>query len=213
MEPKIKIDIVSDVVCPWCIVGYKRLEKAIVEMGIQDRVEIEWQPFELNPQMPPEGENVNEHISRKYGTTQEDNRRSKEQLSKLGAEVDFKFDYFEDMKMPNTLDAHILIDYARENGKQTELNVRLVEAYFSERKDISKREILLQELNSIGLDKQEALKRLDDADARLKLKEKEAYWKNKGIRSVPTMLFNGANVITGAHPLHVYKQVLTGLLK
>ncbi len=75
MSNKLKIDIVSDVVCPWCIIGYKRLEKAISEMGIQDQVEIEWQPFELNPQMPAEGENVTEHITRKYGTSPEDGKR------------------------------------------------------------------------------------------------------------------------------------------
>ncbi|MDD3320231.1 MAG: DsbA family oxidoreductase [Paludibacter sp.] len=213
MKDKIMIDIVSDVVCPWCIIGYKRLEKAIVEMGIQDKVEIEWQPFELNSNMPVEGENIDEHISRKYGTRQEDNTRSKAQLSKLGAELNFKFDYFDTMKMPNTRDAHILIEYAKENGKQTEMNLRLVEAFFSERKDISSREVLIQELKRIGLDEKEGLARLENESYREQIKVNEAVWQNKGVRSVPTIVFNAKSALTGAQPIHVYKQVLADLIK
>ena len=80
MKNKLKIDIVSDVVCPWCTIGYKRLEKAITELGIKDQVEIEWQPFELNPNMPAEGQNVNEHITEKYGSTAEQQNQSKEMM-------------------------------------------------------------------------------------------------------------------------------------
>lgn len=213
MNSKIKIDIVSDVVCPWCIIGYKRLEKAITEMGIQDNVEITWQPFELNPQMPEEGENIDEHLSRKYGTSQEDNLRSKTQLTRLGDELGFKFDYFDGMKMPNTRAAHILIDHAAENGLQTELNIRLVEAFFSERKDISSLEVLIQEIKSIGLDETEALARLRNENSHEHLKIQEAVWLNKGVRSVPTIVFNGKSALTGAQPVYVYKQVLSELIK
>ena len=69
MESVIKIDVVSDVVCPWCIIGYKRLEQAIQELGLEDKIELEWQPFELNPNMPAEGENLRQHLAKKYGTT------------------------------------------------------------------------------------------------------------------------------------------------
>ena len=82
MADKIKLDIVSDVVCPWCIVGYKRLEKAISDLGVEDRIEIEWQPFELNPQMPPEGQNVQEHLKEKYGSTAEQQEESKQHMTK-----------------------------------------------------------------------------------------------------------------------------------
>ena len=116
-------------------------------MGIQDQVEIEWQPFELNSSMPPEGENVDEHIIRKYGTSKADGQRSKANMTKIGAELGFKFDYFDEMKIVNTRAAHILLAYAQKEGKQTELNLRLVNAFFSERLDISVQEVLLEEIS------------------------------------------------------------------
>lgn len=213
MSNKLKIDIVSDVVCPWCIIGYKRLEKAISEMGIQDQVEIEWQPFELNPQMPAEGENVTEHITRKYGTSPEDGKRSKENMIQLGAELGFHFDYFDDMRIVNTRDAHVLLDYAKEKGKQTELNLRLISAFFSERKDISDREILILELEGIGLDRLEAQSRLESEDAHERLVNEESFWTSRGISSVPTMVFNRKSAISGAQPIYIYKQVLRELLE
>lgn len=209
---KIKLDIISDVVCPWCTIGYKRLEKAIHEMGVQDRIEIEWQPFELNPHMPVAGENVKEHIANKYGASPEDQIRSQEHMNQAGAELGFTFDYFDEMRMVNTRDAHILLDHAKEKGKQTELKMRLVTAFFSERKDVSDREILMQEVKAIGLDPNDALSKLDNDDARYEVQSKESYWQNLGVSSVPTMVFNGKSAVTGAQPVDVYKQILTELL-
>ena len=111
MKEKLKIDIVSDVVCPWCIVGYKRLEKAIKELGVEDQLEIEWQPFELNPNMPSIGQNVGEHLTEKYGSTTEQQAGAKEQLTSAGADLGFTFDYFDEMRMVNTFDAHILYQF------------------------------------------------------------------------------------------------------
>ena len=125
MNSKIKLDIISDVVCPWCVVGYKHLEAAIKELNLQDKVEIEWQPFELNPDMPVEGEDVREHVARKYGSSREDSDRARANIKKLGAEYGFDFNYFEGIKIVNTFDAHILLDYAYQIGKQTELKSRL----------------------------------------------------------------------------------------
>lgn len=212
MADKIKIDIISDVVCPWCAIGYKRLERAIQEMGVQEQIELEWQPFELNPHMPAEGENVQEHIANKYGASMEDQKRSQEHMAEIGAELGFTFDYFDDMKIVNTRDAHILLDYAKENGKQTELKMRLVTAFFGERKDVSDRNVLLEELKSIGLNTDKAMARLDNDDARYEVQAKEAYWQNVGVSSVPTMVFNNASALTGAQPVDVYKQVLADLL-
>ena len=138
MADKIKIDIVSDVVCPWCTIGYKRLAKAISELGIQDQVEIEWQPFELNPQMPTEGQNIQEHLAEKYGSTAEQRKQSQQQMAAVGAELGFTFDFFDEMRMVNTFEAHILLEYAQASGKQTELKMSLTKAFFSDRKDVSK---------------------------------------------------------------------------
>lgn len=213
MKDKIKIDIVSDVVCPWCTIGYKRLEKAISEMGIQDKVEIEWHPFELNPNMPEEGENVQEHIANKYGASKEDQIRSQEHMKEAGAELDFKFDYFEEMRMVNTRDAHILLDYAKEKGKQTELKMRLVESFFSERKDVSNKETLQMALKEVGLNANEAMARLESEEARDRVESKEAYWKNLGVNSVPTIVFNKKSAVTGAQPVAVFKEVFTELIQ
>ncbi|MCM4151346.1 DsbA family oxidoreductase [Arenibacter sp. N53] len=213
MVDKIKLDIVSDIVCPWCTIGYKRLEKAIAELGIEDRIELEWQPFELNPNMPKEGQNVQEHLTEKYGSGLEDQKRSQEYMAEAGAELGFTFDYFDKMKIVNTRDAHILLEYAKENNKQTELKMRLVAAFFSERKDVSNRDVLLQELEVVGLNADEAIVRLDSDDARNQVQSKETYWQGLGVSSVPTMVFNKKSALTGAQPVDVYKQVLTELLE
>jgi len=213
MSNKIKLDIISDVVCPWCTIGYKRLEKAIVELGIQDKIEIEWHPFELNPNMPKEGQNVQEHIMEKYGASMEDQKKSQEYMAEVGAELGFTFDYFDEMKIVNTRDAHILLEYAKESGKQTELKMRLVAAFFSERKDVSDKAILLQELKAVGLNPDEAISRLESDDARYQVQSQETYWQSLGVSSVPTMVFNKKSALTGAQPVDTYKEILNEFLK
>ena len=213
MADKIKLDIISDVVCPWCAIGYKRLEQAISELGLQDRVDIEWQPFQLNPHMPKEGQNVQEHITEKYGSSLEQQQLSQERMADFGAELGFKFDYFDEMKMVNTNDAHILLDYAKEYGKQTELNMRLMTAFFGERKDVSDRSILIEEIKAVGLNVDEAMARLDSDDVRYQVQAKEKYWQSLGVFSVPTVVFNNKSALTGAQPVEVFKEVLTELLE
>jgi predicted DsbA family dithiol-disulfide isomerase len=213
MKEKLKIDIVSDVVCPWCTIGYKRLEKAIEELGIGDQLEIEWQPFELNPNMPAEGQNLQEHIIEKYGSSPEQYRQMQEQMTAAGDSVDFVFDYYEEQRMANTFDAHILLEYAKDTGKQTELKMALTKAFFSDRKDVSKREVLKQALLDVGLNADIALAKLDSKEAQQEVRDKEEYWKNLGVNSVPTIVFNRKSAVTGAQPVDVFKQVLTEALE
>jgi predicted DsbA family dithiol-disulfide isomerase len=213
MKEKIKIDIVSDVVCPWCTIGYKRLEEAINELGIQDQVEIEWQPFELNPTMPAEGQNVQEHIAEKYGATLEQQKESQQQMADAGEELGFTFDYFDEMRMSNTFDAHVLLEYAKEFGKQTELKMTLTKAFFSERKDVSKKDVLKQALLDVGLNVDEALSKLDNTAARSEIVNKENFWKNLGVNSVPTFVFNRKSAVTGAQPVVTFKKVLSELIE
>lgn len=212
MSDKLKIDIVSDVVCPWCTIGYKRLEKAIQELGIEDKIEIEWQPFELNPNMPAEGQNVIEHIAEKYGSTLEQQRASQKHMTDAGEALGFKFDYYDDIRMANTFDAHILLEYAKDFGKQTELKMTLTKAFFSDRKDVSKREVLKEALLEVGLNAEEALAKLDSDDARIEVRNKQDFWKNMGVNSVPTIVFNRKSAVTGAQPVDTFKQVLSELL-
>ena len=212
MKEKLKIDIVSDVVCPWCAIGFKRLEKAIEELGIEDQVEIEWQPFELNPGMPPEGQDLTEHITEKYGSTLEQQQESRENMTDIGEELGFKFDYFEGMRMANTFDAHVLLEYAKDFDKQTELKLRLMNSFFSERKDVSKRDVLKQALLDVGLNADEALTKLDSEAARYEVGNKQGEWKNLGVNSVPTIVFNMKSAVTGAQPVATFKQILGELI-
>tara|TARA_R110002153_G_scaffold271544_1_gene439003 strand:- start:505 stop:1149 length:645 start_codon:yes stop_codon:yes gene_type:complete len=212
MKKILKIDIVSDVVCPWCAIGYKRLERAIDELGVQDQVEIEWQPFELNPQMPPEGQNITEHIAEKYGSTLEQQKESRQNMTEIGEELGFKFDYFDDMRMANTFDAHILLEYAKDFGKQTDLKMRLMNSFFGERKDVSDRTVLKQALLDVGLNADEGLAKLDNEEARTEVRSQQGYWQQLGIRSVPTIVFNRKSAVTGAQPIDTLKQELSELI-
>ena len=212
MKEKIKIDIVSDVVCPWCTIGYKRLEKAIIALGIEKQVEIAWQPFELNPNMPAEGQNVMTHITEKYGATAEEQAASKKNMTEVGEELGFKFDYFDEMRMVNTFDAHILLEYAKAFDKQPELKMCLTTAFFSERKDVSKRAVLKQALLDVGLNAEEGIARLDKEEARAEVTKEQNYWKGLGVNSVPTIVFNKKRAVTGAQPVSTFKQILTALI-
>ncbi|KAB7888936.1 DsbA family oxidoreductase [Poseidonibacter ostreae] len=209
---KIKIDIISDVVCPWCAIGYKRLSLAIDELGIKDKVEIQWHPFELNPNMPREGQNANKYLMNKLGLNKDALIKKRESVTTLGEKSGFKFNYFEEMKKVNTLNAHILLDYAKEFNKQTQLKVRLQEAYFGEKKDISNRNVLAKEVEKVGLNVGEAMARLDSKEAIKSIKDQEKYWRDQGASAIPIMIFNNNVVRAGANKVYEYKQLLTKLL-
>ncbi|MGE0917371.1 DsbA family oxidoreductase [Trichlorobacter lovleyi] len=213
MADKIKLDIVSDIACPWCIIGYKRLEKAITELGIEECIDLEWQPFEINPDLPATGPDLREHFAKKYGSSLEEGERFRDRISALGAEIGFEFDFFAGMRSLNTRDAHVLLDYAKESGLQTELQMRLFEGYFSEQKDISDRQVLGSEVLRVGLNSDEALARLDDTSAQKRVQDQEAHWHSLGVSSVPTVIINHSKAVTGAQPVDVYKQLLAELVE
>jgi predicted DsbA family dithiol-disulfide isomerase len=212
MSEKIQLDIISDVVCPWCIIGYKNLQLAINELNIADKIDLQWQPFELNPNMPAEGQNLREHITEKYGSSIEESNQARTNLSNRGLQVGFIFNFFEDMKIVNTRDAHIMLEYAHESGKQTALKLRLFSAIFTEQKDISDRDSLLKEVSQIGLDIAQAKVRLDEEHFREELVKHEMHWQQLGVSAVPTIVFNRSSAISGAQSVETYKQVLTELL-
>lgn len=208
MSEKLKLDFISDVVCPWCAIGYKRLEQAIKELGVEDKVEIELHPFELNPNMPAEGQNLRQHLAQKYGTTLEDSIRARKNITELGAEVDFVFDYYDEMKMYNTREAHLVIQFAAKYEKQLEIKLALFDAFFGQRKDVSDRKVLAQILEEAGLPVDEGMAYLDDINAISQLESEETHWQTLGVRSVPTIVLNSREGLPGAQPVEVYKQVL-----
>jgi len=212
MSNKIQLDVVSDVVCPWCIVGYKNLQTAIQELGVAERIELQWQPFELNPNMPPEGQDLREHVAEKYGSSLEESNQSRINITARGKEAGFTFNFFDDMKIVNTRDAHILLEYAHEMGKQTDLKLRLFTAAFTDQKDVSNRSTLLDEISALGLDVKEATARLDSDKYRQEVIAHEQEWQRLGISAVPTVVFNRTSAMSGAQPVAAYKEALTELL-
>lgn len=206
MLDKLKIDIVSDVVCPWCIIGYKRLEKAIEELGIQDKIQIEWHPFELNPDLA-EPKNVYKHMYDRYNMDELQVKAYQDDRTKDGKNLGFEFNYSLQMNVVDTRDAHVMLDFAKAFGKQTQLKLRLFSAHFSEKKDISKQDVLLKELEAVGLDVVEAKKRLNKS-SRDMIEQKEMQWHQKGVSAVPTMFFDNNQMMNGAYPIEIYKQVL-----
>lgn len=210
---KIKIDIISDVVCPWCLIGYKRLEHAMKELDVEDKFELVWNPFELNPTMSLEGEDAVSYLAHKYTMSVDQVKSSQASITQNGAELGFTFNYFDGMKTVNTRNAHILLDFAKEFGKQTELKTRLFSAHFTEKKDISSRYVLGELIQSIGLDKDIFLAKLDEESARQKIQDAEEYWHSQNISAVPTMIFNNEMIMNGAYPVGTYKKVLTELLE
>lgn len=213
VEDKIKIDIVSDITCPWCAIGFKRLSNAIKELKIEDKVEIEWHPFQLNPDMSKDAQNANKYLMNKLSLNEEQLMKKRANMTKRGKESGFKFDYFADMVKPNTFNAHVLLDYAKEFGKQTQLKVRLQEAYFGERKNIDNREILRAELKTVGLNVDEAISRLDDKNAIKRVQDEEKFWRDRGVFAVPTMVFDGNIVRRGANKTEYYKKLLSTIIE
>lgn len=198
MSKSIRIDLVSDVVCPWCIIGYKRLEKALAMVADKVDAEIHWHPFELNPKMPEGGENLRAHLAAKYGTTLEGSIKARDNLTRMGAELGFRFDYFDEMKMFNTFKAHQLLHYAREQGKDTELKLRLFSAFFGERKEIDQTEVLVAEAEAVGLDGSESRALLEDGRYAGVVREEAQAWMARGVQGVPTFVFNNKFAVSGA---------------
>ncbi len=203
----IRIDVVSDVVCPWCIIGYKQLEKAAARTGVE--IEMHWHPFELNPQMPREGQNLREHLAQKYGTSPEQSVASRQRLTDMGRELGFTFDYADDMRMYNTFQAHQLLHWAGELGKQTELKLAYFEAFFTRRENVSDPQVLADVAATAGLDREEALKVLEDGRYADVVRASEQLWMQRGIQGVPAIILNQKYLVSGAQGVDALSDVLS----
>jgi len=204
----LKVDIVSDVVCPWCIIGYKQLMKALDTLSAQFQPTIHWHPFELNPDMPEEGQDLREHIAMKYGTNPEQSKGARSRLTELGESLGFTFDYFDGMRMVNTFRAHQLLHWAGRNGLQTELKLALFAAFFSERRDVSKTEVLVEVARGVGLDGAEAAALLADGRYASAVREEQSQWLEREVYAVPTFFFQDRFPVPGAQESETFVRVL-----
>ncbi len=206
MGNKVQIDFVSDVVCPWCIVGYKQLERALEATGIE--AEIRFHPFELNPQMAPEGENLREHLAAKYGTTPEGSRQARDRLTAIGNELGFAFSYADDMRMVNTFRAHQLIHWADTLGRGSDLKMALFRAFFTEGADVNDIEVLVRYAAGIGLDAEEAEAVLEDGRYADAVRAEEQLWVSRGIQGVPAVILDRRYIVSGAQGVDNFSAVL-----
>jgi len=208
----LRIDIVSDVVCPWCIFGYKQLQLALAQMSGEFAVVIHWQPFELNPHMPAQGQDLREHIAEKYGTTADQSRGVRSRLTELGASLGFTFDYFDGMRIYNTFLAHQLLHWAGECGRQTELKMALFEAFFSRRENVGDVNMLAAIAGRAGLDHGQAMDVLNSGRYVEIVRREQARWLDQEVHAVPMFYFNGGYPVPGAQEAQTFVRVL-GKLK
>lgn len=204
----LEVDIVSDVVCPWCIIGYKQLMKALSLLPGQFDLVLRWHPFELNPQMPPQGQELREHLAQKYGTSSGQSQSVRERLSALGESLGFTFDYFEGMRMVNTFRAHQLLHWAGEQGRQTELKLALFEAFFSRREDVSDSAVLVEVARRAGLEGTQASAVLSDARYAQAVRAEQQYWLQEEVHAVPTFILQRQYVVPGAQEAESFVRLL-----
>ena len=207
----IKIDFVSDIACPWCAVGLASLDQAIERVGNEVSVSLHFQPFELNPDMPPEGEDILEHLMRKYQITAEQVAQNHEHIRERGAAVGFSFNMEGRKRTYNTFDAHRLLHWAANVGDaeaQRRLKWRLLSAYFSEGADPSNREVLLAAIDQVGLDVMQATEILDADRWRDEVRQQQQFYLSQGIHSVPAVIINDRYLVQGGQPPEVFEQAL-----
>jgi predicted DsbA family dithiol-disulfide isomerase len=210
MSTHMKIDFVSDVSCPWCVIGLKSLQAAVARVA-DVAVELHFQPFELNPKMGPGGQNIVEHIAQKYGAATEQFERSQEMLRARGAEVGFAFDLRKRSRIYNTFDAHRLLHWAGLEDKQSALKNALFVAYFSEGRDPSNHEVLVDVAAKAGLDPDRARQILESDEYGKDVREREQFYHSQGIQAVPSIIINDRHLIEGGQPTEVFERVLRQL--
>ena len=204
-----KIDFVSDVACPWCAVGLHSLETALQRVGGDIPVELHFQPFELNPAMPPEGEDTLKHLAKKYGASPAQLAQGRETLRQRGAAVGFTFG--ERPRIWNTFDAHRLLHWAGLEGpadSQRKLKLALLEAYHTHAQNPGAHDVLLRLAGEVGLDVARARAILASDEFADAVREREHFWQQQGIHSVPAIVINERHLISGGQPPEVFEQAL-----
>lgn len=208
----IRIDFVSDVSCPWCVIGLKSLEQALSNLQDTVAAEIHFQPFELNANMAPEGQDIGEHIAEKYGSTPEQMAQSREAIRARGEALGFTFSMDKRGRIYNTFDAHRLLHWAELAGRQRELKMALFDAYFTQGQDPSSHEVLVKAAADAGLDPDTALEILTSGRYADEVRAREQFYQQNGISSVPAIIINERHLISGGQPPEVFEQALRQII-
>ena len=210
MTTPLKIDFVSDIACPWCAVGLFSLEKALERLQGEVRAELHFQPFELNPDMGPGGQDLGEHLTQKYGSTPEQQAQIRETISARGAEVGFHFAPGGRGRVYNTFDAHRLLAWAEGQGEgaQRRLKKALLAAYQGRAERIEDHAVLLAVVREVGLDEGAAREVLASGAYADKVRAVERLYQRSGIHSVPAVIINDQYLISGGQPVEIFEESL-----
>jgi predicted DsbA family dithiol-disulfide isomerase len=208
MKQHLRIDFVSDVSCPWCIIGLKALEQALERVAGTVDAELHFQPFELNPAMVPEGQDINEHLAQKYGASPEQAAQTREMIRARGADLGFRFEMAQRSRIYNTFDAHRLLHWAGIEGRQRELKHGLFTAYFTNGENPGSHAVLLRVAGEVGLDVAAAERVLQDGSYADEVREHEQFYQSQGIHSVPAVIINERHLISGGQPVEVFENAL-----
>jgi predicted DsbA family dithiol-disulfide isomerase len=211
MTTSLKIDFVSDVTCPWCAVGLGALEQALQNLQGTVSADLHFQPFELNPQMPPEGQDASEHLTQKYGSTPAQQSQIRETIRQRGAEVGFTFKTEGRGRVWNTFDAHRLLHWADVEGapgQQHALKNALLAACHTRAENMASTEVLAVVAKSVGLDSARAKAILASDEFAAEVREREQFWTSHGIHSVPAVIINDRHLISGGQPVAMFEQAL-----
>lgn len=210
MKKDIKIDFVSDVSCPWCAIGLQSLQNALQKLDGELQANLTFQPFELNPQMVAEGENITEHLAKKYGSTPEQAAGAQENIRARGAALGFTFNMDKRARIYNTFNAHRLLHWAEGEGegKQAALKKALLTAYFTDGENPSDSALLVRVAASVGLDAARAQAILDSDEFAAEVRAQERFYQQVGIHSVPAIILNDKHLISGGQPTEVFEQAL-----
>lgn len=202
----IKIDVVSDVACPWCYVGMKRLEKALA-MTPEIETQVTWQPFQLDPSVPTSGRDIKEYYASKFGS-EDQAQRIFDNMENVGKEEGINFDFMKMSRTMNTLPLHVLMVEAEKQGFKTQLKTRFFRAYFEDATDLSSSENLVKIMEEFGWDRSTTLDYLENKELGTQIKEKIKYYQSKGVSAVPFFIFNDKYGVSGAQAPNVLAQML-----
>ena len=215
--PRLSVDIVSDVMCPWCIIGWLKFRKVIDHFAGRLDFRVQWHPFELNPDMPPEGEDAASHVMRKYGISAEQSRANTGRLAAIAGELGFTFNRGPDFRMRNSFDAHRLLTWAGAieepeqegpTGVQTALKLALFQAHFTDNRDVGDMQVLADIATSVGLDRARAAAILGSGEFGEMVRTEEAYWADRNITGVPAFILGGRMLIPGAQDPDMFIRVI-----
>jgi predicted DsbA family dithiol-disulfide isomerase len=209
MKP-LKIDFVSDVACPWCAVGLASLERALDKLDGEVSAEIHFQPFELNPGMAPGGQDTAEYLTRKYGSTPEQQKASRDAIRARGAAVGFEFREQGRGRIYNTFNAHRLLHWAglQDAGRQHALKKALLKAYHGEGRSPEDADVLLDAVRQAGLDPARAREIFDGDEYAREVRDSEQRFQELGIHAVPAVIINDRHLIQGGQPAEMFEQAL-----